>query len=54
MISMPWAKPVNDFLQPMEGVVVIGLVLVVLVTVWVILRGNAAGKTAWLTWLMIP
>lgn len=54
MLKMPWSEPLERGLKPFQGVVNLGLIAVLVFTVWVLVRGNATGKTAWLVWMVSP
>jgi len=54
MLALPWTSAIEDVLKPYSWAVDAGLVLVVIVTVWILFKGNTTGKTAWLAWLVSP
>jgi len=54
MPKVPWAGPIEKVLQPFEGMVTVGLWLVVFTTIFVIFKGNSTGKIAWFVWVVTP
>jgi len=54
MLSLPFAKEINAFLEPYEKQVGWGLVGVIAVTAFLLWKGNATAKTAWLAWTVLP
>ena len=54
MFKVPWAEPIEKGLRPFQGIVVIGLIFIVLTTIYVIIKGNNVSKTGWLVWLLVP
>jgi len=54
-LSMPWYKALNDKLEgEPEWVVNVGLLIIVAVSLWLILRGDRLSRTAWFIYLLSP
>ncbi len=54
MFKMPWADPLEKKLKPFQGLVALALVGIVLWTIYILVRGTAITKTAWLVWMISP
>ncbi len=52
MWKVPWAEPLERKLQPYQGAVMLALAGFLLFTAWIIWRGSATGRTAWLVFLL--
>ena len=52
MFKPPWAEPLERKLKPFQTWVVLGLCLFMIITVWILWKGNATGRTAWLVFLL--
>lgn len=50
----PWYKKLNEMLLPVQPVVIVGLVLVVLVSVVLLVKGDKVQRTAWFVYLVSP
>lgn len=51
---MPWYKKLNNILLPVQPIVIAGLVLVVLVSILAIMKGDKVQRTAWFIYLVSP
>jgi hypothetical protein len=52
MWKVPWAEPLEKKLKPYQGFVVLALVAFMIGTLWILWKGNATGRTAWLVFLL--
>jgi hypothetical protein len=51
---MPWYSRVERIVAPTETASDVALVLILAVTLWVLIRGNAAIKAAWTVYVVSP
>jgi len=54
MLKVPWAEPIERKLRPIQGVVMMSLIIIILITIYLVLKGSSTAKTGWLVWLMVP
>jgi hypothetical protein len=54
MIKMPWYDSINKKLLPCQLFVDILLISIIIVSLWLIIKGKPLTKTAWLTYLISP
>jgi hypothetical protein len=54
MIKMPWYEPLEKKLQPMQGLVLLGLLGVIGVSVYVLVKGDSIKKTGLLVYFLSP
>lgn len=54
MIQMPWYGKLEKVLGPSQEVVVLLLVGVILISAYLVVKGDAVKRTGWLVYLLSP
>ena len=55
MISQPvWYRRTEEALGPYQGVVILGLMAIIAISILLILSNSATARTAWFTYLVMP
>lgn len=53
-VRMPWYEAIERVLNPLQPIVIGGLIVTIAVTLWLIVKGPAWARTAWLVYLVSP
>lgn len=51
MFKPPWLAPAEKKLLPYQGAVSILLIIIILLSAWLVWKGSAVQKTAWVVYL---
>jgi len=51
---IPWQDAITNGLKPYQWAVTLGLLITIAVSVYVLVRGTAISRTAWLAWVISP